>query len=150
FYDYLTLDPQTEVKWLEDPPDGAIGQFWYDEHWKTKIYDATPYVRDGGWKFHRFKHDKHTADTEQTLAEVWNKILNAVSRDMLEERVNIIRDNWKRRQSSKHGSLRMPSTPLLQTPTATQTSFGHSYFPDAGPSSTSPSSLSNNQPVSPS
>ncbi|CAG8512341.1 2949_t:CDS:2, partial [Acaulospora colombiana] len=131
FYDYLTLDPQTEARWLEDLPDGVIGQFWYDEHWKTNVHEANPYVRDGGWKFHRFKHDKHTADTEQTLAEVWNRILNAVPRDMLEDRVNVIRDNWKRRQSNKPGGLRAPSTPLLQTPTATQTS----YFLDTGPSS---------------
>ncbi|CAG8483766.1 5453_t:CDS:10 [Diversispora eburnea] len=128
FHDYLTLDPKSEAEWQRDSPDGIIGQFWYDKHWKTIVYDSNPYPRDG-------------ADTEQTLAEVWHRILYSVPRDTMEIQVNIIRDNWKQRQAKKSGNSRVvPSAPFLQTPTNSQTS----YCPEPGPSLTSPTTLSNN------
>ncbi|CAG8540998.1 8940_t:CDS:10 [Dentiscutata erythropus] len=116
FYDYFTPDPQTEVDWIKNVHDGDIGQFWYDEHWSTTIYDADPHIRhNGGWRFRRFKRGQHTADSEGVLTEVLNRIQNAVPRDVLEERVTVIREKWKLRQSNRvSGSQPLP-TSLTQT-----------------------------------
>ncbi|CAG8526912.1 17882_t:CDS:10, partial [Gigaspora rosea] len=126
FHDYFTPDPQTEVDWIKNVHEGDIGQFWYDEHWSTTIYDADPHIRHGGWRFRRFKREQHTADSENVLEEVLSRIQNAVPRDELEERVTVIREKWKLRQSNRvSGSqplLTLTQTSLTQT-SLTQTSL---------------------------
>ncbi|CAG8500210.1 8747_t:CDS:10 [Funneliformis mosseae] len=110
FYDQLTLTPESNIaiQWQGNPPDGKIATFWYDKH-----EGVPPYSRDGGWRFLRFAHEKHVADHESIVEHVRKRIQNAVSRDMLEKRTSIIRENWKRRQSIQLDAQPLTS-PTLQ------------------------------------
>ncbi|CAI2166656.1 9089_t:CDS:10 [Funneliformis geosporum] len=118
FCDQLTPESNIAIQWQDNPPDRKIATFWYDKSWKTIIHHegVPPYSRDGGWRFLRFVHEKHIADHERIVEHVYKRIQNAVSRDTLEKRISIIRENWKRRQSIQLGAQPLTSpTPQVQT-----------------------------------
>ncbi|GES77516.1 mRNA capping enzyme alpha subunit [Rhizophagus clarus] len=121
FYDYLTLDSDIAFQWQRNSPDGNIATFWYDKHWKKTIpHDGT---HDGGWRFIRFVRDKNKADREKDVDRVWKCIQNSVPPEMLENRKPIIRENWKRRQSTQFPDTQPLPSPIsqIQTPSINST-----------------------------
>ncbi|CAJ0841257.1 13782_t:CDS:10 [Entrophospora sp. SA101] len=124
--DQLTLEPSIEKE--------------YDKNWETRIQEQgyAPQKRIGGWRFIKFCPDKQTADTEQSLQETLQAIENAVSREMLEERSSVIRNNWKVRQPSKTINYSCPPVISLESRNSSSNSESSS---SAFPSTTIPQSI---------
>ncbi|CAG8532361.1 10591_t:CDS:10 [Ambispora leptoticha] len=85
YYDQLTPEDELAAEWRKNPPNGRIGEFWWDPNWKTFVINEdgyAPNVRAGGWRFLRFRDDKDLANDEKVLKKIMNSIRDAVSQEM--------------------------------------------------------------------
>ncbi|KAG9306081.1 hypothetical protein G9A89_015985 [Geosiphon pyriformis] len=130
FYDFLTLEEERSTEWRKDPPNGRIGEFWYDPNWKTTMPEEgyAPWIRAGGWRFVRFRDDKELANDETVLNKIWHSIQDAVTKEMLERHCDIIRKGWKERERFPPPGPRM-SISQATTPVTPVTPVHNSRFP---------------------
>lgn len=94
-YDWLTLEPEYQVSWRQNVPDGRIIECRYDPTWKTQVdLDTIPSIREGGWRFVRFRDDKPNANEFRVLKNIIESISDSPSKEELVAIEAEIRKRW--------------------------------------------------------
>ncbi|KAI9205521.1 mRNA capping enzyme, catalytic domain-containing protein [Polychytrium aggregatum] len=118
-YEDFSPDPDTAEKWRNESPDGRIGEFRYDPNLDNVIYESgyAPQTRKGGWVFIKYRDDKDKANEEHVVTSVIASIKDGVTKDILENRVELIRKKWKARER-----MLISASPVAPQPSNTDTS----------------------------